>query len=214
MEPIRFRSLKRRFGFGPKRTSPSSLISSPDLGPRARAPPPPTVSPLLPPRLPPLPLHRLPGRDRTSASASSTPNPHSFPHQQIRPICGPLPAEIRDKAAGGFFFFPFFFRSPAPVFPFDSAAGSAPLLLRLPDCLFSSERAVSRGRRSRIRLRKRRFGPQVRCGVLPNFAPCGAAFDLFRWRRDDGFGEISLASVVLIGGPVWGRAYYSTDRHD
>jgi serine/threonine-protein phosphatase 2A regulatory subunit B' len=25
------------------------------------------------------------------------------------------------------------------------------------------------------------------------------AFDLFRWRRDDGFGEISLANVVLIG---------------
>jgi hypothetical protein len=107
------------------------------------------------------------------------------------------------------FFFPFFFRSPAPVFPFDSAAGSAPLLLRLPDCLFSSERAVSRGRRSRIRLRKRRFGPQVRCGVLPNFAPCGAAFDLFRWRRDDGFGEISLASVVLIGDLFVGVLQYS-----
>lgn len=114
MEPIRFRSLKRRFGFGPKRTSPSSLISSPDLGPRA--PPPPTVSPLLPPRLPPLPLHRLPGRDRTSASASSTPNPHSFPHQQIRPICGTLPAEIRDKAAG--VFFSFFLSLPRPRFPF------------------------------------------------------------------------------------------------
>jgi hypothetical protein len=106
-----FSTLKRRFGFGPKRTSPSSLFSSPDLGPRAREPPPPTVSPLLPPSLP----VSLPGRDRTSASASSTPNPHSFPDQQIRPICGPLPAEIRDKAA---VFFSFFLSLPRPRFPF------------------------------------------------------------------------------------------------
>lgn len=148
---------------------------------------------------------------RTSASVREFHlNPHSFPHQRIRPVRGapgPLAAEIRDKAA---IFFssssPFCFRSRRPPFPFLVDPAGLPLLL-LRRIVFSRRKARAfRGRRSRIRPRRRRFGSQVRF-CLPNFASGEGegimdfsfryltVFDLFRWRRGHGSGEISLARV-------------------
>ncbi|KAK8450721.1 hypothetical protein SEVIR_6G080575v4 [Setaria viridis] len=102
-----------------------------------------------------LPLRRPPGRDpnaRTdehlgSSSANSTQIPIRLPHQSVqfaafRVSPGPIPAGIRDKA-------PVFLRlllsfappAPGPLFLFDSAGRSGPLLLFL--IVFSRRKARS-----------------------------------------------------------------------
>lgn len=188
---------------GPKRNSPSSLISSPDLALALAhhllclSPPPPP-----PPRRRPVsPIHCACTGCREEHqhlrefhhlnNPPQLPTPTNPPNS--RALASP-PGHSRRKFVTKPRFFFFLVSSlllslprPGPLFLFDSAASVCPFYS---DRVFSSEGAVFRGRRPRIHLRTRRFGPQVRfCPPILLVCASGqifvsvrflTVFDLFR----------------------------------
>jgi hypothetical protein len=88
---------------------------------------------------------------RTSASVREFHlNPHSFPHQRIRPVRGapgPLAAEIRDKAAIFFLLLlrPFAFAPAGPLFLFLLTPPVCPFYCCAGSCFLVGRRGLSEG---------------------------------------------------------------------
>jgi hypothetical protein len=159
-----------------KKASPSALISSPNLARR-----PPTVS------LCAGPQEETRTRPRTdehlgSSSANSTQIPTGHPHQSVQ-FASPPGQSLREFVIKQRFFSAFCFLSlPPPPAPFSfltPPAGRSGPLIAVPDCVFTRKGAVLGGRRSRIRLRRRRFDPEVR--FFPQFSFRGIRGKIFRF---------------------------------